>query len=311
DGREADEDPPAQLLQVIEEAHPGQFVFVVGRVLLGVRQPPGNQLAQAGWIGCESTFGAVSTEGSGGGVSTGRGPDGVCAIVSLTEATSVFACSISVSIVLFRSSEARLNSASPLPIDFPISGSFLGPKTRSATMKIKINSGIPMGPNMFPPRRILRPRGSGGPQGPRSGHSSARERNAYDFGRGRVRMGRSGEEDLLTQPRSRLFIALALLAAATLVGGTIGGRLLASPARETPSLDEYADILTTLSEWAPEPMGPEKFVYASIHGMLARLDPHTAFLEPDDYTAMREKQAGSFFGLGIQIQKRMGKITVL
>ena len=52
-------------------------------------------------------------------------------------------------------------------------------------------------------------------------------------------------------------------------------------------------------------------MYASIHGMLGRLDPHTTFLEPDDYAAMREKQQGSFFGLGIQIQKRMGKITVI
>jgi len=121
----------------------------------------------------------------------------------------------------------------------------------------------------------------------------------------------SEQEDLLTQPRSRLLVALALLAAATLVGGAVGNKLLAAPERETPSLDEYADILTTLAEWAPEQMGPEKFVYASIHGMLGRLDPHTAFLEPDDYAAMREKQAGSFFGLGIQIQKRMGKITVI
>ena len=45
--------------------------------------------------------------------------------------------------------------------------------------------------------------------------------------------------------------------------------------------------------------------------MLSRLDPHTTFLEPDDYAAMREKQQGSFFGLGIQIQKRMGRITVI
>jgi carboxyl-terminal processing protease len=115
----------------------------------------------------------------------------------------------------------------------------------------------------------------------------------------------------LSQPRSRILIALAILTAATLVGGTVGGRLLASPERDTPSLDEYADILTTLSDWSPEPVSPEKFVYASIHGLLARLDPHTAFLEPDDYAAMREKQQGSFFGLGIQIQKRMGRITVI
>jgi carboxyl-terminal processing protease len=115
----------------------------------------------------------------------------------------------------------------------------------------------------------------------------------------------------VSQPRSRILIAVALVAAATLVGGTVGSRLLASPERDTPSLDEYADILTTLADWAPEAIPPEKFVYASIHGMLARLDPHTAFLEPDDYAAMREKQQGSFFGLGIQIQKRMGKITVI
>lgn len=115
----------------------------------------------------------------------------------------------------------------------------------------------------------------------------------------------------LTQRRSRLLTALLLLAAATLVGGAVGERVLASPERDHPSLDEYVDILTTLSEWAPEAVPPDKFVYASIHGMLSRLDPHTAFLEPEDYAAMKEKQQGSFFGLGIQIQKRMGRITVI
>jgi carboxyl-terminal processing protease len=115
----------------------------------------------------------------------------------------------------------------------------------------------------------------------------------------------------LSRPRPRFLIALSLLAAATLFGGTLGSKLLAVPEREQPNLDEYADILTTLSDWAPESVPPEKFVYASIHGMLSRLDPHTTFLEPDDYSAMREKQQGSFFGLGIQIQKRMGRITVI
>jgi carboxyl-terminal processing protease len=118
-------------------------------------------------------------------------------------------------------------------------------------------------------------------------------------------------EDPLSQPRFRIFIALSVLAAATLAGGALGGKLFASPDRDTPSLDEYADILTTLGEWSPESMPPEKFVYASIHGMLSRLDPHTAFLEPEDFSAMKEKQQGSFFGLGIQIQKRMGRITVI
>jgi carboxyl-terminal processing protease len=115
----------------------------------------------------------------------------------------------------------------------------------------------------------------------------------------------------LNPQKSRWFVALALVAGATLLGGVFANRLSASPEREVPSLDEYADILTTLSDWAPEPIAPDKVVYASIHGMLSRLDPHTAFLEPDEFSQMKEKQHGSFYGLGIQIQKRMGKITVI
>ncbi len=115
----------------------------------------------------------------------------------------------------------------------------------------------------------------------------------------------------MSRPKSRFLAAVGLIAAATLAGGIFAGKLHATPEREAPSLDEYADILTTLSDWAPEPIPPDKIVYASIHGMLNRLDPHTSFLEPDEFSSMKEKQHGSFYGLGIQIQKRMGKITVI
>ena len=115
----------------------------------------------------------------------------------------------------------------------------------------------------------------------------------------------------MSPQKSRLFAATAVVAGATLAGGLFAGRLSASPEKDSPNLDEYADILTTLSDWSPEPIAPDKVVYASIHGMLSRLDPHTSFLEPDEFSQMKEKQHGSFYGLGIQIQKRMGKITVI
>ncbi len=115
----------------------------------------------------------------------------------------------------------------------------------------------------------------------------------------------------MSSHKSRLLAATAVVAGATLLGGAFAGKLSASPEKDTPSLDEYADILTTLGDWAPEPVPPDKIVYASIQGMLSRLDPHTSFLEPDEFSQMKEKQHGSFYGLGIQIQKRMGKITVI
>ena len=58
-------------------------------------------------------------------------------------------------------------------------------------------------------------------------------------------------------------------------------------------------------------MPANKLVYASIHGMLGTLDPHTNFLEPEEYSSMVEKQRGSFYGLGIIISKRNGKVTVI
>src|ERR1039458_8329611 len=45
--------------------------------------------------------------------------------------------------------------------------------------------------------------------------------------------------------------------------------------------------------------------------MLGTLDPHTNFLEPEEYSSMVEKQRGSFYGLGIIISKRNGKVTVI
>ncbi|MEO8431253.1 MAG: S41 family peptidase [Acidobacteriota bacterium] len=97
------------------------------------------------------------------------------------------------------------------------------------------------------------------------------------------------------------FLGLALVA----------GVALAKMAVVRLPFDEYADALTAIESWAPEPIPAEKFIYSSIHGMLARLDPHTSFLEPDDYADLREKQQGSYYGIGLVIQNRAGKTVVI
>jgi carboxyl-terminal processing protease len=45
--------------------------------------------------------------------------------------------------------------------------------------------------------------------------------------------------------------------------------------------------------------------------MLQTLDPHSSFFEPREYAQMRERQQGSYYGLGIQIQSLDGDITVM
>ena len=109
----------------------------------------------------------------------------------------------------------------------------------------------------------------------------------------------------------RRLAPLVFLAAVTLAGGLIGPKLVAVPDATSGGMKEYADLLATIRAWYADEIAPSKLVYASIQGMLANLDPHTNFLEPEEYGAMQEKQRGSFYGLGIIISKRNGRITVI
>jgi carboxyl-terminal processing protease len=55
----------------------------------------------------------------------------------------------------------------------------------------------------------------------------------------------------------------------------------------------------------------EKLVYSSIRGTLETLDPHSYFLDPDNFARMREDFTGKFYGLGIQITKQEDRIVIL
>lgn len=102
-----------------------------------------------------------------------------------------------------------------------------------------------------------------------------------------------------------------LLSARPSDGGSSGAPSPSTPATEEEFLRRFAEILAVAGENYVVEVPPEKLVAASIRGMLANLDPHTNFLEADEYGAMREKQQGSFFGLGIIVSKRDGKVTVI
>jgi carboxyl-terminal processing protease len=63
---------------------------------------------------------------------------------------------------------------------------------------------------------------------------------------------------------------------------------------------EYVEPLNTVCA-TPELCGSEQLVYESIEGMLRTLDPHSSFFTPKGFAAMRERQEGRYFGIGISI----------
>src|SRR6267143_3090152 len=52
-------------------------------------------------------------------------------------------------------------------------------------------------------------------------------------------------------------------------------------------------------------------IYAAMKGMLASLDPHSQFLEPDDFRDMQDDTRSRFNGLGIEVSSKNGVLTII
>lgn len=110
----------------------------------------------------------------------------------------------------------------------------------------------------------------------------------------------------------RATVALALiLGGSAITGSIVGSKALAGNDTTDAFLSRYAAILQALQTTSPRHSEVSELVYGSIDGMLEMLDPHSNFLRPDAFAAMRERQQGSFFGIGVIIGIRGGKVTVI
>ncbi len=52
-------------------------------------------------------------------------------------------------------------------------------------------------------------------------------------------------------------------------------------------------------------------VYAAMKGMLSSLDPHSQFMDPDDFKDMQDDTRSRFNGLGVEVAVRDGLLTVI
>jgi carboxyl-terminal processing protease len=106
-------------------------------------------------------------------------------------------------------------------------------------------------------------------------------------------------------------LAAAVIGLGALAGAVAGERNKDSYASTDAFLAQYTDVLRLVVDNAPRKVDADDLVYGSIDGMLALLDPHTNFFRPDAWSHMRERQQGSFHGIGVIISLRAGKVTVI
>ncbi len=114
------------------------------------------------------------------------------------------------------------------------------------------------------------------------------------------------------KPNRVFFIVLFLSLTAFFAGGTYTFLLSKDRARDAyKSLEKFArvyDIVKKNYVKEPEDM---TLVDGSIRGMLEELDPHSLYLKREDFEEMQADTKGEFGGLGIEISKKDGVLTVV
>jgi carboxyl-terminal processing protease len=110
--------------------------------------------------------------------------------------------------------------------------------------------------------------------------------------------------------RSLTAATLAILLSA-LAGGVFGRSALATEDRIPDHYKAFTAALSAIQANYAEPVESDRLVYGAINGMLQTLDPHSSFMDPRTYAAMRERQEGRYYGLGLTIVVIDGDVTVV
>ena len=112
--------------------------------------------------------------------------------------------------------------------------------------------------------------------------------------------------------RSRVFpAALITVLLSAVLGGVFGNSVVESQDGISQHYRVFTSALAAIDREYVEPLPTDRLVYGAIDGMLKTLDPHSSFFDPKSYAQMRERQHGSYYGLGITIQVIDGDITVM
>jgi len=103
-----------------------------------------------------------------------------------------------------------------------------------------------------------------------------------------------------------------------IIAGTLAVVLVAAMASEAPArrspfgpLSLFARALAYIEVSYVEPVDQETLVYGAIRGLADSLDPHSVFLDPQEYEILKSDAEGRFAGVGVEVSARDGWLTIL
>jgi len=75
--------------------------------------------------------------------------------------------------------------------------------------------------------------------------------------------------------------------------------------------DQIARVLVVVENAYVDPTSRDRLVEGAIQGMVAELDPHSAYMSREDYADFRSDTDGRFGGIGVEVDFREDAVTVI
>src|SRR5256714_11392842 len=113
--------------------------------------------------------------------------------------------------------------------------------------------------------------------------------------------------------------AFSVLALLVVINVLLAMRLFIAHAAETDSDNGYSQIavfakavqLLRQDYVDGNKTSYHDLIYAAMKGMLSSLDPHSQFMDPNDFKEMQDDTRSRFNGLGIEVAVKGGLLTVI
>lgn len=118
----------------------------------------------------------------------------------------------------------------------------------------------------------------------------------------------------MSRPSRQFFtlaIGIVVGIAVSLATGVLAER---DPVGDTLPWEEarlLAEVLERVKQEYVEPVEDRALIESAVRGMVTNLDPHSQFLDSDEYEEIRISTTGNYSGVGLEVNMESGKVTVV
>ena len=107
------------------------------------------------------------------------------------------------------------------------------------------------------------------------------------------------------------FLLLCLCASLGGFGAVRVAQAARDPAGPYKKLDVFSHVLSLIENNYVEQVDETKLLYGAVEGMVRTLDPHSSFMDPRSYAALKQETDGEYGGVGLELATRGEDVVVV